>query len=189
MRLKSLCVFAALCAAVWVPPGGPAIADSDFESGLETYGDIMQIVIPATAAAISLGKEDYNGTLQLTTGALVTFGVVMGLKEAVDSNRPNGKSKSFPSGHTSSAFSGASFLHYRYGWEYGLPAYGAAALVGVSRITASKHYWYDVVAGAAIANGIAYVFTDTIDDDVIIIPVLEKRKKNFEVLLKLGLQF
>ena len=88
MRPITLISAAALGLGALFQPVAPVQADSAFE----TYGDIMQIAIPLTAAAISVGKEDYNGTLQLTAGALVTFGVVMGLKVAVDTERPNGKS-------------------------------------------------------------------------------------------------
>jgi membrane-associated phospholipid phosphatase len=48
------------------------------------------------------------------------------VKRTVDRERPDGGGLSFPSGHTS----GASYLHYRYGWKYGLPTYLAEAAVG-----------------------------------------------------------
>ena len=39
---------------------------------------------------------------------------------------------SFPSGHTSAAFTGAAFMDYKYGLKYGLPAYILASFVGWS---------------------------------------------------------
>jgi len=159
--------------------GAPARAG---DSALETYGDIAQFAIPATAGVISLAKEDMNGALQLGAGTLITTGAVLALKYAVNTTRPNGDPRSFPSGHTAAAFSGASYLHYRYGWQYGLPAYVAAGVVGYSRVEANEHFWYDVVGGAAIANAIAYVFTDTLDEKVVIVPVLNLGKKNFGIL-------
>lgn len=153
--------------------------------GLETYGDIGQFAIPGVAALISVLRKDPPGVLQLGVGTAATVGVVQGLKFGLNTERPDGGSRSFPSGHTSGAFSGASYLHYRYGWQYGLPAYGAAALVGYSRVDADRHWWYDVVAGAAIANLSAYIFTDTFDENVVIIPVVNRRKRNFGIIARI----
>lgn len=105
-----------------------------------------------------------------------------GLKRAVDRERPDGGGLSFPSGHTSGAFSGASYLHYRYGWEYGLPAYLTAAAVGYSRVVADKHYWTDVLAGAAIANLSAFLLDDPINQRVTVLPMLDARKPSFGIV-------
>ena len=115
----------------------------------------------------------------------MTLGTTHALKFVVDRERPNGSGKSFPSGHTASAFLGASYLHYRYGWEYALPAYAAAAIVGYSRVEADEHHWEDVVAGAAIANLSAYVLTDELDESVSIVPFIDWHKQSFGIVAKL----
>lgn len=150
---------------------------------LTTYGDVGQIAIPVIAGIIAVAKEeDSEGLVQLGLTSAVTLSLTEVLKIAVDRERPNnGGGRSFPSGHTARAFMGASYLHYRYGWEYGLPAYAAAAVVGYSRVNADKHHWEDVVAGAVIANVTAYVFTDALDADVVLIPFTDLRKKNFGI--------
>ncbi|MFZ5609905.1 MAG: phosphatase PAP2 family protein [Pseudomonadota bacterium] len=135
--------------------GAPARA-----GGFETYGNIFAYAIPAAAGAITLAKGDEKGLWQLGSSYALANGTTWALKQTIDSTRPNGKPESFPSGHTTSAFAGASYLHYRYGLDYGLPAYGLAALVGVSRVTSNNHRWRDVVAGAAIANVSAYFLVD-----------------------------
>ncbi len=168
----------AICFAVALLAPGLARA----KSGLELYGDIAQFAIPGLAGVTSLVKKDYDGTVQLIVGTGVTLGLVQGLKYATDTERPDGGSRSFPSGHTAAAFAGASYLHYRYGWEWGLPTYAAAAIVGYSRVEADRHYWYDVVAGAAIANLVAYVVTDRFDENVVIVPVLDLGKHDFGLL-------
>jgi membrane-associated phospholipid phosphatase len=58
---------------------------------------------------------------------------------------------SFPSGHTIAAFSIATVFARRYGSHRWVPwvAYGAAGLVGFSRITLQAHFPSDVFAGAA----------------------------------------
>ena len=78
------------------------------------------------------------------------------LKYAVDDTRPNGGRRSFPSGHTAWAFTGAAFIHHRYGWEWGVPTEIAAAAVAISRIDGNYHRWRDVIASAAIAHASAY---------------------------------
>lgn len=59
---------------------------------------------------------------------------------------------SFPSGHTIAAFSAATVFAMEYKDKPWVPvlAYGAASLIGLSRITENKHWISDVFAGAAI---------------------------------------
>ncbi|WP_052189062.1 phosphatase PAP2 family protein [Vibrio nigripulchritudo] len=127
---------------------------------LETYGDIAQVGIPLTAAMISWYKDDTEGLIQLTEGALYNALATHAIKFAVNAERPNGGNHSFPSGHTSAATQGAAYLQFRYGSAYGIPAYGAAALVGYSRVDANHHYWRDVIAGMALATGVQYAVTE-----------------------------
>ena len=174
-RWTGVLTFLALSVGLLTP--GPARAD-----GLTIYGDVARHAIPGIAALIALGKKDQEGVVQLAATWALSTGMTQGLKRIVDKTRPNGGRHSFPSGHMTNAMAGASYLHYRYGWKYGLPAYAAAAVVGLSRVKGDFHRWEDVVAGAAIANLTAYVFTDTLDDNVIIIPVFQWKKKNFGIL-------
>lgn len=64
---------------------------------------------------------------------------------------------SFPSGHTSAAFSVATVLSRRHGRHRWLPfvAYGAAAAVGFSRVSLSSHFPSDVFMGAALGYSIS----------------------------------
>jgi membrane-associated phospholipid phosphatase len=63
-----------------------------------------------------------------------------------------GFNSSFPSGHTTAAFSAATVFAYEYKNEILIPviAYSAASLVGISRITQNAHWTTDVIAGAAL---------------------------------------
>jgi membrane-associated phospholipid phosphatase len=69
---------------------------------------------------------------------------------------PDGQSNaSFPSGHASGAFSLATVFSGIYGKDHRwVPwvAYGAAGLVGVSRVGLGRHFTSDVVVGSVIGN-------------------------------------
>jgi membrane-associated phospholipid phosphatase len=126
---------------------------------IASAGDVVQLVLPATAAGLTLGFRDGRGALQFGESAGVTLGVTYGLKYTVNETRPNGGTLSFPSAHTSISFSAAEFMRKRYGWEYGIPAYAAASFVAYSRVEAKEHYAHDVIAGAAIGIASSYIFT------------------------------
>ncbi|HWW01337.1 MAG TPA: hypothetical protein VNZ64_16695 [Candidatus Acidoferrum sp.] len=89
---------------------------------IQSAGDILQFVLPATAAGLTLGYRDWTGALEYGESAGVTLGATYALKYSVNERRPNGGNQSFPSAHTSVSFSAAEFMRKPYGWEYGLPA-------------------------------------------------------------------
>jgi undecaprenyl-diphosphatase len=57
---------------------------------------------------------------------------------------------SFPSGHASSSFAGASALAFGFGKRGAIAAYVVAALIAASRVYIGVHYPSDVLAGAVI---------------------------------------
>jgi membrane-associated phospholipid phosphatase len=135
----------------------PLSANASVENG----GDILYKVIPAVALASTLYfEDDYSGSWQFAKSLAATELTTLLLKSAINEQRPNGECcSSFPSGHSSVAFSGASFMHFRYGWRYGIPAYVAASFVAYSRVDSRQHYSRDVVAGALVGVLSSYVFT------------------------------
>lgn len=126
---------------------------------IKSAGDVLQFVLPAAAAGMTLGYKDGEGALQFGESAALTLGLTYGLKYTVNERRPNGGSQSFPSGHSSISFSSAEFIRKRYGWEYGVPAYALASFVAYSRVESREHYAHDVIAGAAIGIASSYIFT------------------------------
>lgn len=87
--------------------------------------------------------------------AATSYGVlrltVYPTKHWVSERRPDDTDfKSFPSGHTATAFMGAELVREEYGNAWGAGAYALAAGVGVMRICQRRHYTHDVLAGAAI---------------------------------------
>ena len=133
----------------------PVSANDD----IELAGDIISVVLPLTAAGMTAYHGDQEGFIQFSKSFLTTLGTTYALNYSINTEGPSGESHSFPSGHTSLAFSGASFLQRRYGWKYGIPAYAAASFVGWSRIESENHYLKDVLAGAALGIISTYIFT------------------------------
>lgn len=100
--------------------------------------------------------------------AALMVGVTQGLKYGIDRTRPDGDDRSFPSGHTATAFMTATMLHKEYGWRspwWSIGAYTIAAYTGVSRMMNDRHWMSDVVGGAAIGIGsvhLGYYLSDLI---------------------------
>lgn len=114
-------------------------------------------------AAVMLGMKAFgvesrsSWSRMLTSDALSTVimaGVVESLKHSTHVTRPDGTdNRSFPSGHTATAFMTATMLTKEYGhvspW-IGVGAYGMASASGVMRMVNNKHWLSDVLTGAGI---------------------------------------
>ncbi len=127
---------------------------------------------PAAQLLIGYIKHDkqtiHNGWQ--TVGSLGTAVVIgYGLKYAINRNRPYETYKdivpyhydtdpSFPSGHTSIAFANATSLSLQYPkWYVIAPAYLWAGVIGYSRMQLGMHYPSDVLAGALVGAGSAFI--------------------------------
>ncbi|MFT7879175.1 MAG: phosphatase PAP2 family protein [Sulfurimonas sp.] len=129
-------------------------------NNIERVGDWVQILIPLSAYGTTLYLDDEEGEIEFYKSFFSTFGTTHLLKRTVRKERPNhSDNRSFPSGHTSASFQGATFIHRRYGIKYAIPAYLGATFVGYSRIYADKHDLADVIAGAVIGSCFSYYFT------------------------------
>ena len=124
-----------------------------FDVGAEAGDGVVQW--SAAAAVYGVGLASRSPRMQALGSALLEAQIVegaitQGLKHTVSRTRPNGGRYSFPSGHESASFATADVVMQRFGWKAGLPAYGAAAFIGWSRIAQREHYLSDVIFGAAI---------------------------------------
>ena len=132
----------------------------------------------APAVLLSQGPDQYVtiGLMYAETLAL-TWGTTEIIKHLVGRPRPymyydgypqdkvedGGWNRSFPSGHTSMSFAGASFASYVF-WKYNpeskwrIPvtafSYSLAATVAVLRVASGNHFATDVLAGALIGTAI-----------------------------------
>lgn len=155
-------VFAAVIAAE------PAQAS---KKGWDNASRVGEVALVAAALGLPAVEGDRGGLWQAGASVGVAFGASELLKESFPERRPDGSdNRSFPSGHTSISFASAATLHNRHGWEVGAPAYLVASFVGLARVEADKHHWYDVVAGAALGTATGLLITRRRDDKVMLMP-------------------
>lgn len=130
-------------------------------SDANKLGDVMMVMSPAYAFGMTVMAKDWRGSLELGESVLAAQVASEGIKALELERRPNGSDKkSFPSGHAAGAFSGAMFVHKRYGWKPALIPYGMSLIAGWSRVQAGAHYWHDVLAGAAVSALFTWVLVD-----------------------------
>lgn len=175
-------------------------ADSQTDGGNKRYhGDgidnVLQYVPTVAVFGLkALGVESENSWKKRLTISAASFvmnaGVTYVLKHSIHEKRPDGTdNRSFPSGHTSIAFCGATTLMHEYysvsPW-IGVAGYAVATTVAVDRVRRNRHKWSDVIAGAAIGVASAEV------GQLIGKLVLGKKEKCEDVSLSVspvGLQF
>ena len=117
-------------------------------------------MLPATAfASTFIWKDQQKASMQFIKTICTSFIITHTTKRLINKQRPNGGDYSFPSGHTSAAFTGAAFIERRYGLKVGVPTYLLASYVGWTRIASNYHDKWDVLGGAIIGIGSAYLFT------------------------------
>lgn len=121
--------------------------------------------VTAGAATFGIGKAVGNQKAAIVGRDLVRAQVlsqtlVQAVKYTVRRERPDASNnKSFPSGHSASAFATATVLHRHYGWKIGVPAYVLGGYVSLARMAWNRHHATDVVMGAGF--GIASARTVT----------------------------
>lgn len=139
--------------------------------------DYIQYVPLATQLAMGLGgvkgrsKNRWQIVVTDALAAAMMATMVQGIKHCTSRTRPDGTKNSFPSGHTATAFMGATLLAHEYGHKsiwIPITGYSLATATGVLRILNNKHYVSDVLVGAAIgilSAELAYWASDAIFND------------------------
>lgn len=139
-------------------------AETDAIDAGDSYGNGAYLAA-LTAVTWGYGSLTGNGEIRQTgtsmmKGLLLDVVAVTALKSAVGRTRPDGSdARSFPSGHTSGAFTISTILSRRHGWKVGIPAYGLATFTAIARMEDNRHYFSDVVAGAAIGIAVGQLVT------------------------------
>lgn len=142
--------------------------------GLRTKADNYLRFAPyPVMAALNLsgyrGRSDWTrlGVQTLTANALMALAVEAS-KRTIHATRPDASDRrSFPSGHTATAFVAASILHKEYGetrspW-FSVGGYAVASATALMRVVNNRHSAADVMAGAGIgifSTELGYFLTD-----------------------------
>jgi hypothetical protein len=151
------------------------------KSNTQKAGDFLAVGIPLLAYGSTFVIDDEEGRGEFYWAYGSTMVVTNILKYTVREKRPDNNDRdSFPSGHTSSAFSGATFVHKRYGLSYALPLYVGAVYTAYSRVHVNRHHPRDVVAGAVIGIASSWYFT-TPNEKFHIEPVVDGKYKGVQV--------
>ena len=130
---------------------------TDFKTHIDDYS---QFFGPAMATGLKLGGVEGRSTWgrYLASSAFsyaIMAGLVNSIKYTAKEMRPDGSTaNSWPSGHTATAFVGATILHKEYGMTvspwYSVAGYGVATATGIMRVLNNRHWVSDVLSGAGI---------------------------------------
>lgn len=151
----------------------PHNPNSSFQ--INITNSVYPIAIASPIAILATGYIKKNKSLQKkgwqNIGTLaINSAITIGLKKTINRQRPyleypasifpHSKEidAAFPSGHTSAAFATATSLCINFKkWYVAIPAYAWATSVGYSRLYLGEHYPTDVLAGAIVGIGSAYL--------------------------------
>lgn len=144
-------------------------AVSVFISNSTSYVGMSVPVAMGVAALIENNDSLLKSAVYVGTALAVDMALTYSLKQIVGRPRPYitypdivpgeyQSSMSFPSGHTSFAFASATALSLSCPkWYVIVPSYAWACSVGYSRMNLGVHYPSDVLAGALLGAGSAYL--------------------------------
>lgn len=145
--------------------------DATFKHITNSYA-VVSIGTPITLYALGIinkNPELKKEAVFIGESVAVSLFVTIALKETIKKDRPfitypeiqqltSGSGYTLPSGHTSIAFATATSLSLAYPkWYVIAPSFVWASAVGYSRMHLGVHYPTDVLAGALIGSGSAYL--------------------------------
>ena len=175
-----------------------------FKTGIDDY---TQFFGPAAVVGMKLGGyEGRSDWPRLLASAGMGYGImallVNTIKYTAKEVRPDGSSaNSWPSGHTATAFVGATLLHKEYGltrspW-WSVAGYGVATATGVMRVLNNRHWISDVLSGAGIgilSGELGYAICDLLfkgkgllRNDIIGAPSVIDHPSFFSISMGIGL--
>jgi hypothetical protein len=150
--------------------GSKHVLLTEFKTHIDDYSQFFGPVV--TTGLKIAGVESRSDWGRYLASAAMSYGImaafVNGIKYTAKEMRPDGSTaNSWPSGHTATAFVGATILHKEYGMTrspwYSVAGYGVATATGVMRVLNNRHWISDVLSGAGIgimSGELAYALSD-----------------------------
>ena len=127
--------------------------NNGYRTDCDNYIQFMPHLLYAFGGEVGLASKSpfIKRSMSLVTSSILSFGISRIIKHYTWEDRPGDKgTNSFPSGHTSTAFTGAELARLEYGTTVGVISYCMASTVGILRLSNNKHWINDVIAGAGI---------------------------------------
>lgn len=183
-RVESSRAYQLTCVGVPLVVGGLMVKSEDdhfrqlrndylpvFDRHLDDYLQYLPAAVMLVLKASGVkGRSAWGRMLVSDAFSVVIMAAVVGqLKALTHVTRPDGSNnRSFPSGHTATAFMAATMLSKEYGGRspwYSFGAYTVAAATGFMRMANNKHWLSDVLAGAGfgiLSAELGYYLADLI---------------------------
>ena len=189
---------------------GSILSGSNFEKNLQTnlrdavgndyefridnylqYAPVAELYI-ADIAGVKSKNHWFDQTKYLLISNILTASITHGLKIVTGKSRPNGWAHSFPSGHTTFAFTNATVVYNEFIDSSPALAYSGylfSTTTGIFRMVNNKHWLSDVMVGAGIGilvTNLVYYFEPLKNfnpfkkaENVVLIPTIDYNNYGF----------
>lgn len=178
------------------------IVGENFSASIDNYTRYVPIAQLYMADVLGVKSKNhwFDQTKNLTLSIIITDFITFKLKNISNKTRPfgSGNPDSFPSAHTSSAFTNATVLYQEFKDTSPILAYsgyGFATTTGALRIMNNAHWLSDVLVGAGIGmlvTNVIYYFDPIIKwnpfkktDNITLLPEIDNNRYGIYLCVKL----
>ena len=145
-------------------------------------GNVLYLSVGVLLPLLEDGRQGKNHTLRTLDAFGSSLLLSEGLKLTVGEKRPRSNERdSFPSGHTTAAFSVATMESAFHPKQAAL-WYAGATLIGISRLDLHEHHAQDVIVGALLGYGVAR-WELSQRRGLILSPVIEPTERHYGINL------
>ncbi|MEE9372592.1 MAG: phosphatase PAP2 family protein [Saprospiraceae bacterium] len=127
----------------------------DIDKSLDDYLMFAPTAMDVVFTLSDGHSNNLKNVSDIIIGEIIMYATTKSLKKIIDSRRPDGGRQSFPSGHTSQAFTGATLFFHHYKSKniwLASSAYALAIATGTFRVLNNRHWVSDVFFGAGLGT-------------------------------------